>query len=54
MLPPPNGVGKTSGSLGIVSTWLADGYPAAINAPPYKEGAAAKELGGLQSPTARL
>ena len=28
----PKGKGKTTGSLGIISNWLADGYPAAMNA----------------------
>jgi|EP01046_Picozoa_sp_COSAG06_P040829 hypothetical protein len=28
----------------IVSTWLAEGYPAGLNAPDFEEGAGEKEL----------
>ena len=35
---------KASGSLGIESTWLGDGYPAGINAPEFEEGAGEREL----------
>ena len=31
---PPGGKGPTTGSLGIVSTWLADGYPVRTPLPP--------------------
>ena len=43
-ISPPGGKGKTSGSLGIESTWLADGYPAGLNAPEFEEGAGEREL----------
>ena len=29
--------------LGIVSTWLADGYPAGLNAPEFEEGAGERD-----------
>ena len=29
---------------GIVSTWLAEGYPAGLNAPEFEEGAGDKDL----------
>jgi hypothetical protein len=48
--PRRGGLGKTSGSMGIESTWLADGYPAGLNAPEFEEGAGEKELGGLVGP----
>lgn len=45
IIAPPRGAkGKTTGSLGIESYWLADGYPAGMNAPQYEEGAGQKEL----------
>jgi len=43
-ISPPGGKGKTSGSLGIESTWLAEGYPAGLNAPEFEEGAGEREL----------
>ena len=39
-----DGSGRTTGSLGIVSTWLAEGYPAGLNAPEFEEGAGETEL----------
>jgi hypothetical protein len=44
MFPHNDGSGQTTGSLGIVSTWLAKGYPAGLNAPEFQAGAAEAEL----------
>ena len=45
IIAPARGArGKTTGSLGIESYWLADGYPAGLNAPEYEEGAGQKEI----------
>jgi len=44
IIAPEGGRGKTTGSLGIESYWLADGYPAGLNAPEFEEGAGEKEL----------
>ena len=39
-----DGSGRTTGSLGIVSIWLAEGYPAGLNAPEFAQGAGETEL----------
>lgn len=44
MFPHSDGSSRTTGSLGIVSTWLAEGYPAGLNAPEFQEGAGNAEL----------